>query len=52
MEADQHEEMEKSAQKLVSKINPNLKFSRNYEAIRPHDEYCEEMIDNRILNMW
>lgn len=36
---------EKTVQELISKINPNLKFSRNYEAIRPHAEYCEEMIE-------
>ncbi|MFQ6080727.1 MAG: hypothetical protein ACE5OW_03550 [Candidatus Bathyarchaeia archaeon] len=36
---------EKSVQELISKINPNLKFSRNYKVIRPHAECCEEMIE-------
>jgi hypothetical protein len=36
---------EKSVQELVSRINPDLRFSRNYEAIRPHAEYCEEGIE-------
>jgi len=39
------ESWEKSAQELISKINSNLKFSRKYEVIRPHAEYCEEMIE-------
>ena len=37
--------MEKPAQELISKINPNLKFSRNYEKIRPYSDYCEEIIE-------
>ena len=36
---------EKSVQELISKINPDLKFSRNYKVIRPHARYCEEMIE-------
>lgn len=36
---------EKPAQELISKINPNLKFSRNYEKIRPYSDYCEETIE-------
>ena len=36
---------EKSVQVLISKINPNLRFSRNYEKIRPYEEYCEEIIE-------
>jgi hypothetical protein len=36
---------EKSVQELISKINPNLRFSRNYEKIRPYAEYCEEIIE-------
>jgi len=36
---------EKPAQELISKINPRLKFSRNYEKIRPRSEYCEEIIE-------
>jgi len=35
---------EKPVQELISRINPNLKFSRNYEKIRPYEQYCEEMI--------
>jgi hypothetical protein len=36
---------EKSVQLLIEKINPKLRFSRNYEKIRPYAEYCEEMIE-------
>jgi len=36
---------EEPVQALISKINPNLKFSRNYEKIRPNEDYCEEIIE-------
>ncbi|MFX0125797.1 MAG: hypothetical protein ACFFAE_19400, partial [Candidatus Hodarchaeota archaeon] len=36
---------ERSVQVLVKNINNNLHFSRNYEKIRPHTEYCEESIE-------
>lgn len=36
---------EQSVQALIEKINPKLRFSRNYENIRPHAEYCEESIE-------
>lgn len=36
---------EKSVQVLISKINSNLKFSRNYKKIRPYEKYCEEIIE-------
>jgi len=36
---------EKSVQAMIEKINPNLRFSRNYEILRPHGEYCEETIE-------
>ena len=36
---------EKSVQDLISRINPNLRFSRNYEKIRPYEKYCEETIE-------
>jgi hypothetical protein len=35
------------AQELVSKVNPGLRFSRNYGRIRPHAPYCEDMIELR-----
>jgi tRNA(Arg) A34 adenosine deaminase TadA len=35
---------EKPTQELIKKINPNLKFSRNYKKIRPYTNYCEEII--------
>ena len=35
---------EKPAQIFLSKINPNLKFRRHYELIRPHAPFCEEII--------
>jgi hypothetical protein len=31
-------------QEFLAKINPKLKFDRNYEALRPHTAYCEEII--------
>lgn len=37
---------EPSVQKMIEVINPNLKFSRNYDNIRPHNkDYCEEYIE-------
>ncbi len=36
---------ERSVQVLFDKIHPGLKFRRNYEAIRPHAAYCEEIIE-------
>lgn len=35
---------EKSVQKFVEKIDPNLRFSRNYDNLRPYADYCEEML--------
>ena len=35
---------ENSVVKFVQRINPKLKFSRNYEILRPHGQYCEETI--------
>lgn len=29
---------------LLKQINPKLKFSRNYEKLRPYSQYCEEII--------
>lgn len=31
-------------QALLSRIDPRLRFERNYAALRPHTDYCEEMI--------
>ncbi len=36
---------EMPVQALLDLINPKLRFSRNYEKIRPHTEYCEETIE-------
>lgn len=37
---------EPSIIKMIKKIHPNLKFSRNYNKIRPHGgDYCEEYIE-------
>lgn len=30
---------------FLSKINPRLTFKRNYKSIRPHANYCEEIIE-------
>ncbi|MCL5733907.1 MAG: hypothetical protein M1334_04660 [Patescibacteria group bacterium] len=32
-------------QAMIETINPKLLFSRNYIAIRPYTEYCEEIIE-------
>ncbi len=29
---------------LLRKVNPKLRFTRNYDKLRPHSNYCEEMI--------
>jgi len=34
----------KPAQVFLSRINPRLKFSRNYNHIRPYSPFCEEII--------
>lgn len=36
---------EKSTQIFIRKINPKLRFKRNYEKIRPYAKYCEETIE-------
>lgn len=38
---------EQSINKMIAIINPNLRFSRNYANIRPHneEEFCEEYIE-------
>lgn len=35
----------KPNQIFLSEINPKLKFKRNYNKIRPHANYCEEIIE-------
>lgn len=36
---------ESSVQDMIELINPKLKFSRNYDILRPHGDYCEETIE-------
>jgi len=36
---------EESIQRLIEGINPKLKFTRNYDILRPHGKYCEESIE-------
>jgi hypothetical protein len=36
---------EKPTEELIKKINPKLKFTRNYKKIRPYTDYCEEIIE-------
>jgi len=36
---------EQSVQDLISCLDPCLKFSRNYQKIRPYADYCEETIE-------
>lgn len=31
-------------QAFLSRVNPKLRFERNYQALRPHSAYCEEII--------
>jgi tRNA(adenine34) deaminase len=35
---------EKATQAFLSRINPQLRFHRSYEEIRPHADYCKEKI--------
>ena len=35
---------EKSTQAFLSQIDPQLRFLRSYEEIRPHSNHCKEMI--------
>ena len=35
---------EKPTTDLVRQIHPKLRFTRNYDRLRPHSDYCEEMI--------
>lgn len=35
---------EDATNQLVQQIDPRLRFSRNYENLRPYSAYCEEMI--------
>ena len=37
--------VEPSIQAVCKMINPNLRFSRNYQNIRPHSDFCEEYIE-------
>ena len=36
---------ELSTDRLVKEIHPKLKFTRNYEKLRPYYGYCEEIIE-------
>ncbi len=36
---------EEPMQKFLEAIDPKLRFTRNYEKIRPYCEYCEETIE-------
>ncbi|MFN2232542.1 MAG: nucleoside deaminase, partial [Anaerolineae bacterium] len=31
-------------QAFLSRIEPRLRFDRNYDALRPHTPYCEEIL--------
>jgi len=35
----------KPNQIFLSKINPHLRFTRNYKNLRPYKDYCEEIIE-------
>ena len=34
-------------QNFLARLDPGLRFDRNYEALRPHTPYCEEIITLR-----
>jgi hypothetical protein len=36
---------EKPGRELLKRIDPRLRFSRNYARIRPYTDYCEEIIE-------
>jgi hypothetical protein len=36
---------QKPVQEFLKHINPKLRFDRNYECVRPHTAYCEEIIE-------
>ena len=35
---------EESVQRLIENINPNFRYTRDYDRIRPYTPYCEEII--------
>jgi len=35
---------EKPTTELLRQVNPKLRFTRNYEKLRPYSDFCEEMI--------
>lgn len=35
---------EKPMDELLRQLNPGLRFFRNYERLRPHSDYCEEVV--------
>ncbi len=39
---------EEATDRLIRRLDPGLRFRRNYEKIRPHCEYCEESIELRV----
>lgn len=39
---------EQSVQDLISQLNPDLVFSRNYKKLRPYGTHCEESIELRV----
>lgn len=39
------EGFEESVQELANCLSSKLKFSRNYESLRPHGQYCEETFE-------
>jgi hypothetical protein len=36
---------EKPVRVFLSRVDPRLRFRRNYDALRPHTPYCEEIIE-------
>lgn len=42
---------ENSTDALVKQVNPCLTFSRNYQKLRPHTNYCEEKITCKSINL-
>lgn len=41
---------ERPTEELIRRLNPKLRFTRNYECIRPYSDYCEEIITLAEVN--
>jgi hypothetical protein len=37
----------KPVQTFLDRVDPRLKFDRNYSSLRPYTDYCEEILELR-----